>query len=235
VRLVATTALLALTASCASLPYEREGPGFVVRATDDRLGECVAGTVPELLLRIPAVAPAERPSRLVLLVRGGRPGTSHGRSYSDRIELEIDPGLPEAGPAELRHLLAHEMAHSLLPAGWHRLPAVVEEGVAETVADVVAPLPGGGRPRAGLDPDALSALLELSRDDVEGLTPEGRRGLTAVGRAIVGRIGPPRLQVLVERSGSGRAMLEQVLEELRQAPPEPLSTGAFPSREARGG
>jgi hypothetical protein len=199
---------LLLLCGCSSAFYVRQERGFEVRASSVELGDAVAARIPRGLAAAAREIPgAQIPQKLVLIVEeASKPGSSHGRAYTDdRIELEIDPALGQWAWIGLDLLVTHEIVHSCLPSSWHRLPAIIEEGVADLIAQTVEP---GIRSKTA---PRTPARLDYSREEFHRLSDEERQNATAFGCAIVRGVGLDRLRLLVDSAAGAPIPIESIM------------------------
>jgi len=117
----------------------RETGGVRVEAETARLADSVRDAVATVLPRVLEFEGFVMPRGVRLVAREVDEPWIDGRRYEDRIEIGVPRSASAQESAEGLHLLvAHELGHHLLDAAWRRLPALLEEGLVEFVAQRAA-------------------------------------------------------------------------------------------------
>lgn len=221
--------LTMLAFGCSGLPSRRVSGPAEVFASSDVLADQTVAALPSAFAALHALPERVEYEHLRIEVRHGEVGTNDGVSRTDGIALTLDPELDRVRWAGLRFLLAHELAHHYLPRAWHRLPAVVEEGIADAIGMEAEPSVVAERLRtyeqaieATLSSPARRAsglaALHARGDQIAALPQEEHLFVAAVGFLLVDRVGLGGLQALVvraERLGGGPVPLMWVLQAAR--------------------
>ena len=123
-------------------------------------------------------------------------------------------------PDEESHILAHELVHWFASGPWASLPAGVEEGLAQVVADELVPEYAVVEQALRLELLQFAARGGVGPVDVDRALLDGPEGwedsppftselAAALGHALVLRVGHARLRVLCERAvAEGHASLD---------------------------
>lgn len=214
--------LLFALAACAAaprhpeLPFTRLAGPVVVHAETAELAEHVERAVQRALPAVEAIPGAIRRDARELRVWFVPGVFIDGRTMDTGIELEVGDAVPASGWQNLDLLVAHELAHDHLGPEWRELPAVVEEGfvdgIAQGIVSEAAPrrratfavllgtviggaLRVGGRTYTGrLDPNLVRSLpdvistFELDRERYVSRPKHERLFLAAVGWLVASRV-----------------------------------------------
>ncbi|HED64969.1 MAG TPA: hypothetical protein ENJ09_05365 [Planctomycetes bacterium] len=181
--LAAATAALALAASCLAPPppIVVSTPRGVVRAHSHPDAAATAALLEELAPGVRALLPGSQDRSVEVWVQqdlqlfrfGTRPSSVRGFTYlaapfrARRIHLQ-------SGGAT-RWYLSHELVHALIDSSWATLPAVLEEGLADAVAERLNPNERTSiRAHRLLDASAFTGGLEVLLG-YEQQTPTGNR------------------------------------------------------------
>lgn len=154
----------------------------------------------------------------VVLLRRDLPGMTKADCIrGDRIRIGREV---RENPLEERSTLAHELVHWFARGPWASLPAGVEEGLAQLVADELVPEYAAAERTSRAILLQLAARGDLGPIDVDRALQKGPHGWEdspplmvplagALGHAIVLRVGRERLRDLCERArAEGRAELD---------------------------
>jgi len=159
----------ALLGACASpgasqraLEHVREFDGVRVEAETAWMAESVRDAALDVLPRVLLFEGFAMPDEIRIVVRAALDHAIDGRRYADRIEIDIPESVRSGRVEGLRLLVAHEIGHHVLDASWRRLPALLEEGLVEFVAQRAVPDEAPTR-------RAILALL-LAADQGEGIS-----------------------------------------------------------------
>lgn len=183
----------------------------------------VAGELVELVPRVRATLGVWcGPLPRIVLLRRELPGM-RGAECVPGVHIRLGREVRQ-DPHEERSTLVHELVHWFARGPWASLPAGVEEGLAQLVADELVPEYAAVEQTSRAILLQLAARGELGPVDVDRALLEGPSGFEdpsplagplaaplagALGHALVVRVGCARLRVLCERAcAQGAAVLD---------------------------
>lgn len=211
-------------AACASRPLpplECPCPVGSVRAYDAVEGRRMAEYLGDLAPRVVELLPEAVLEPLdVRVLRADQLAYGRGSTFHGHMEFG-----PCRGEVIEQLVVAHELVHWTLRGAWRRLPAVVEEGLADHLAGELVPeaLPHrhldyifAMRRLMRGDPPEVAATLALDHGGLEQVADEiERSALYSLGYVIARSIGIEALHALCERAeeeGHARVPPEWLLE-----------------------
>ncbi len=130
--------------SCDSLTHVRHAGTIEIRAASSARADEVARTVDAELPLVRSMLGdgcREIPRGLICVFEKQGAG-SRGTTHEELVELFVGA---DAEEFDLRYLVAHELTHYFAGSEWRRLPAVLEEGLCELIAQRAVPDGGTSR------------------------------------------------------------------------------------------